>query len=292
MAITAALVKELRERTGAGMMECKKMLTETDGDIDAAIEELRKRGAAQADKKAGRIAAEGTIVTLVDGSKAVAVEVNSETDFSAKDEFFVAFSKQVAQSILTNSPADVDALASSPVEGGQTVEEARQALIQKIGENITVRRFEIVEAGDGEVVGAYQHGNKISVLVRLASGSEELAKDVAMHVAASNPVCISSEQVPAELLEKEREIFSAQAAESGKPAEIMEKMVDGRIRKYLNEVTLLGQSFVKDPDTTVEKLLKSAGAEVKQFVRYEVGEGIEKKEDDFVSEVMAQAGKA
>ena len=165
-------------------------------------------------------------------------------------------------------------------------------MIQKIGENITVRRFEIVEAGDGEVVGAYQHGNKISVLVRLASGSEELAKDVAMHVAASNPVCISSEQVPAELLEKEREIFSAQAAESGKPAEIMEKMVDGRIRKYLNEVTLLGQSFVKDPDTTVEKLLKSAGAEVKQFVRYEVGEGIEKKEDDFVSEVMAQAGKA
>ena len=292
MAITAALVKELRERTGAGMMECKKMLTETSGDIDAAIEELRKRGAAQADKKAGRIAAEGTIVTLVDGAKAVAVEVNSETDFSAKDEFFVAFSKQVAQAILSNGPADLDALASSPVDGGQTVEEARQALIQKIGENITVRRFEILEAGDGEVVGAYQHGNKISVLVRLASGSEDLAKDIAMHVAASNPVCISSEQVPAELLEKEREIFSAQAAESGKPAEIMEKMVDGRIRKYLNEVTLLGQSFVKDPDTTVEKLLKSAGAEVKQFVRYEVGEGIEKKEDDFVSEVMAQAGKA
>ena len=292
MAITAALVKELRERTGAGMMECKKMLTETNGDIDAAIEELRKRGAAQADKKAGRIAAEGTIVTLVDGAKAVAVEVNSETDFSAKDEFFVAFSKQVAQAILSNGPADLDALASSPVDGGQTVEEARQALIQKIGENITVRRFEILEAGDGEVVGAYQHGNKISVLVRLASGSEDLAKDIAMHVAASNPVCISSEQVPAELLEKEREIFSAQAAESGKPAEIMEKMVDGRIRKYLNEVTLLGQSFVKDPDTTVEKLLKSAGAEVKQFVRYEVGEGIEKKEDDFVSEVMAQAGKA
>ena len=292
MAITAALVKELRERTGAGMMECKKMLTETNGDIDAAIEELRKRGAAQADKKAGRIAAEGTIVTLVDGAKAVAVEVNSETDFSAKDEFFVAFSKQVAQAVLSNNPADLDALAASSVEGGQTVEEARQALIQKIGENITVRRFEILEAGDGEVVGAYQHGNKISVLVRLASGSEDLAKDVAMHVAASNPVCISSEQVPAELLEKEREIFSAQAAESGKPAEIMEKMVDGRIRKYLNEVTLLGQSFVKDPDTTVEKLLKSAGAEVKQFVRYEVGEGIEKKEDDFVSEVMAQAGKA
>jgi len=175
-----------------------------------------------------------------------------------------------------------------------TVEEARQALIQKIGENITVRRFEIVEAADGEVVGAYQHGNKISVLVRLASGSEDLAKDIAMHVAASKPVCVSSDEVPAELLEKEREIFAAQAqaAESGKPAEIMEKMVDGRIRKYLNEVTLLGQSFVKDPDVTVEKLLKSAGAQVQQFVRYEVGEGIEKKEDDFVGEVMAQAGKA
>lgn len=292
MAITAALVKELRERTGAGMMECKKMLTETDGNVDLAIEEMRKRGAAQADKKAGRIAAEGTIVTLVDGTTGVAVEVNSETDFSAKDEFFVEFANKVAQSVLANSPADIAALASSPVEGGGTVEEARQTLIQKIGENITVRRFEIIKAGENEVVGAYQHGNKISVLVRLASGSVDLAKDVAMHVAATNPVCVSSEQVPAELLEKEREIFSAQAAESGKPAEIMEKMVDGRIRKYLSEVTLLGQSFVKDPDVTVEKLLKSAGAEAKQFVRYEVGEGIEKKEDDFVSEVMAQAGKA
>ena len=292
MAITAALVKELRERTGAGMMECKKMLTETNGDIDAAIEELRKRGAAQADKKAGRIAAEGTIVTLVEGNTGVAVEVNSETDFSAKDEFFVAFSSQVAKSVLNNKPADLDALLASPIEGADNVEAARQALIQKIGENITVRRFEIIEAGEGEVVGAYQHGTKISVLVRLASGSEDLAKDIAMHVAASKPVCVSSDQVPAELLEKEREIFSAQAAESGKPAEIMEKMVEGRIRKYLNEVTLLGQAFVKDPDVTVEKLLKSAGAEVAEFVRYEVGEGIEKKEDDFVSEVMAQAGKA
>lgn len=292
MAITAALVKELRERTGAGMMECKKMLTETDGDIEAAIEELRKRGAAQADKKAGRIAAEGTIVTLVDGNKGVAIEVNSETDFSAKDEFFVAFANQVAQTVLANSPADLEALSASQIDGGQTVEEARQALIQKIGENITVRRFEIVEAADGEVVGAYQHGNKISVLTRLSNASEDLAKDIAMHVAASKPVCVSADQVPAELLAKEREIFAAQAAESGKPPEIMEKMVDGRVRKYLNEVTLLGQSFVKDPDQTVEKLLKSAGAEVQQFVRYEVGEGIEKKEDDFVSEVMAQAGKS
>ena len=292
MAITAALVKELRERTGAGMMECKKMLTETDGDIEAAIEELRKRGAAQADKKAGRIAAEGTIITLTQGNKGVAVEVNSETDFSAKDEFFMAFANQVAQTVLANSPADVDALSGTATAQGPTVEEARQALIQKIGENITVRRFVLIEASEGDVVGAYQHGNKISVLTRLSGGSEDLAKDVAMHVAASSPVCISSDEVPAELLAKEREIYSAQAAESGKPAEIMEKMVEGRIRKYLNEVTLLGQAFVKDPDQTVEKLVKSAGAEVKQFVRYEVGEGIEKKEDDFVSEVMAQAGKS
>jgi len=291
MAITAALVKELRERTGAGMMECKKILTETDGDIELAIEELRKRGAAQADKKAGRIAAEGTIVTLVEGSKGVAVEVNSETDFSAKDEFFVEFSNQVANAVLANNPADMEALSASGIAGGDSVESARQALISKIGENITVRRFETVEAGAGEVVGAYQHGNKISVLVKLANGNEELAKDIAMHVAASKPVCVSADQVPAELLDKEREIYAAQAAESGKPAEIMEKMVEGRIRKYLNEVTLMGQAFVKDPDQTVEKLLKSAGAEVLQFVRYEVGEGIEKKEDDFVAEVMAQAGQ-
>ncbi len=292
MAITASLVKELRERTGAGMMECKKMLTETNGDIDAAIEELRKRGAAQADKKAGRIAAEGTIVTLVDGARGVAVEVNSETDFSAKNEGFVNFANQVAKAVIASAPADLDALAATPVEGGQTVEEARQSLIQEIGENITVRRFQVVEAADGEVLGAYQHGNKISVLTKLAGASEELAKDIAMHVAASKPVCVSADQVPADLLDAERKIFAAQAAESGKPAEIMEKMVEGRIRKYLNEVTLLGQSFVKDPDQTVEKLLKSASASVSEFVRYEVGEGIEKKEDDFVSEVMAQAGKA
>ena len=291
MAITASLVKELRERTGAGMMECKKILTETDGDIDLAIEELRKRGAAQADKKAGRVAAEGTIVTLVEGNTGVAVEVNSETDFSAKDEFFVNFANQVANAALANKPADLDALLNTATESGDTVEEARQALISKIGENISVRRFQTVVAQDGETIGSYQHGNKISVLVKIAGGNVDLAKDIAMHVAASKPVCVSADQVPTDLLEKEREIFSAQAAESGKPAEIMEKMVDGRIRKYLNEVTLLGQAFVKDPDTTVEKLLKSAEASVVEFVRYEVGEGIEKKEDDFVSEVMAQAGK-
>ena len=291
MAITAALVKELRERTGAGMMECKKMLVETDGDIELAIEELRKRGAAQADKKAGRIAAEGTIVTLVEGNIGVAVEVNSETDFAAKNDAFMAFANQVAKSVLANKPTDMEALSSSSIEAGKTVEQARQTLIQEIGENISVRRFELVEAGDGEIVGAYQHGNKISVLVQLVKGSDDLAKDIAMHVAASKPVCISEDQVPSDLLAKEREIFTAQAADSGKPPEIMEKIVDGRVRKYLAEVTLVGQPFVKDPDQTVGKLLKAAGAQVKQFVRYEVGEGIEKKEDDFVAEVMAQAGQ-
>ena len=291
MAITAALVKELRERTGAGMMECKKMLTETNGDIELAIEELRKRGAAQADKKAGRIAAEGTIVTIVDGGLGVAVEVNSETDFVAKDENFIAFADGVAKAVLQHAPSDLDALLASQHSAGNTVEEARQSLVAKIGENIGVRRFQVVTAQDGQTIGAYQHGNKISVLVRIAGGNEELAKDLAMHIAASRPVCVSADQVPADLLAKEREIFAAQAAESGKPAEIMEKMVDGRVRKYLNEVTLLGQAFVKDPDTTVEKLLKSASAEVLEFVRFEVGEGIEKKEDDFVSEVMAQAGR-
>ena len=292
MAITAALVKELRERTGAGMMECKKMLTETDGNIDAAIEELRKKGAAQADKKAGRIAAEGTIVTLLEGNVGVAVEVNSETDFSAKNESFLSFANKVAAAILNHKPADLAALADVSLSSGETVEAARQTLIQEIGENISVRRFEIVVAGEGEVLGVYQHGNKISVVTRLLASDETLAKDIAMHVAASKPVCVSAEQVPADLLAKEREIFAAQAADSGKPAEIMEKMVDGRIRKYLGEVTLLGQPFVKDPDQSVEKLLKSANASVAQFVRYEVGEGIEKKEDDFVKEVMQQAGKS
>jgi len=289
MAITASLVKELRERTGAGMMECKKILTETDGDIELAIEELRKRGAAQADKKAGRIAAEGVTVTNIDGDIGVSLEVNCETDFVAKDENFVSFVNDVAKAVSTSKPADVDALGACSLLNGQSVEEARQNLIAKIGENITVRRFEVVAAQAGEVLGAYQHGSRIAVLVKAQGGSEELAKDIAMHVAASKPVCVSADQVPTELLDKEREIFSAQAAESGKPAEIMEKMVEGRIRKYLNEVTLLGQAFVKDPDQTVEKLLKSADANVLQFVRYEVGEGIEKKQDDFVSEVMAQA---
>lgn len=289
MAITAALVKELRERTGAGMMECKKILTETGGDIEVAIEELRKRGAAAADKKSDRIAAEGTVVALVSGKTGVLLEVNCETDFVAKDENFVSFSQNVAQSILDSGEQTVEAVSATTLSGGQSsVEEARSALVQKIGENIQIRRFETVSADDGEVISSYQHGKSIGVLVK-ASGGEELGRDLAMHIAASKPVCISEDQIPADQIEKEKEIFSAQAAESGKPAEIIEKMVVGRLRKFVNEVTLLGQSFVKDPDQTVEKLLKSKNAEITNFVRYEVGDGIEKKEDDFVAEVMAQA---
>jgi elongation factor Ts len=288
MAITAALVKELRERTGAGMMECKKMLTETNGDIEVAIEELRKRGAAQADKKAGRVAAEGVIAVASDAASIVVVEINCETDFVAKDENFLGFANAVSQAVLANKPASVEEVSALSLDGS-SVEEARQALIAKIGENITVRRFEIVDVADGEKLGAYQHGNKIATIVKVSGGTDDLAKDLAMHVAASKPVCVSADEVPQELLDKEREIFAAQAAESGKPAEIMEKMVEGRIRKYLNEVTLLGQAFVKEPDQTVEKLVKAADAQVVSFVRLEVGEGIEKKEDDFVSEVMAQA---
>ena len=289
MAITAALVKELRERTGAGMMECKKILTETGGDIEVAIEELRKRGAAAADKKSDRIAAEGTVVALVSGKTGVLLEVNCETDFVAKDENFVSFSQNVAQTILDSGEQTVEAVSAATLSGGQSsVEEARSALVQKIGENIQIRRFETVSADDGEVISSYQHGKSIGVLVK-ASGGEELGRDLAMHIAASKPVCISEDQIPADQIEKEKEIFSAQAAESGKPAEIIEKMVVGRLRKFVNEVTLLGQSFVKDPDQTVEKLLKSKNAEITNFVRYEVGDGIEKKEDDFVAEVMAQA---
>lgn len=290
MAITAALVKELRERTGAGMMECKKTLVETDGDIDAAIELMRKSGMAKADKKAGRVAAEGAIAMArgADGKQAILVEVNCETDFVAKGDDFTAFAGKLAQRALETGATSAEALLETPIEeGGASVEEARKALIAKIGENISVRRVSRVES-DG-VVGAYLHGSRIGVLVAVEGGDEELARDIAMHVAASKPVCVSADDVPAEVIEKEKEIFSAQAAESGKPADIIEKMVVGRINKYLKEITLLGQPFVKDPDQTVEKLLAAKGAKVTAFQRLEVGEGIEKKEEDFVAEVMAQA---
>jgi elongation factor Ts len=290
MAITAALVKELRERTGAGMMECKKTLVETDGNIDAAIELMRKSGMAKADKKAGRVAAEGTIAMArsADGKQAVLVEVNCETDFVAKGDDFTAFASKVAERALATGAATAEALLETAIEdGGKSVEETRKELIAKIGENISVRRVSRVESSG--VVGAYLHGTRIGVLTALEGGDEELARDIAMHVAASKPICVSADDVPAEVIEKEKEIFSAQAAESGKPADIIEKMVSGRINKYLKEITLLGQPFVKDPDQTVEKLLASKGAKVTGFQRLEVGEGIEKKEEDFVAEVMAQA---
>lgn len=289
-AITTALIKELRERTGVGMMDCKKALTETDGDVEVAIENLRKAGAAAAAKKAGRIAAEGMIAQAeaADGSAVLLLEVNSETDFVAKDDGFKRFSAAVAQTALEGNPADIEALNAMSI-GDATVEEARQALISKIGENIGVRRFERL---DGGTLGSYIHGVKIGVIVKLEGGTSELAKDVAMHIAASNPNCISEADMPAELMEKEKEIFVAQARDSGKPDNIIEKMIEGRMRKFLKENTLLGQSFVKNPDQSVEQLLKEGGANVISFQRLEVGEGIAKKEDDFVAEVMAQAGQS
>jgi elongation factor Ts len=292
MAITAALVKELRERTGAGMMECKNALVETDGDIETAIENMRKSGQAKAAKKAGRIAAEGVIVMSFsdDASKAAMVEVNCETDFVGKDDNFTSFADAVAERVLAGGADDVAALMDLPLHEGEdtTVNQAREALITKLGENMNVRRFAQFQASSGKLV-SYRHGVRIGVVLELEGGDEELGKDLAMHIAATNPVCLSGDQMPQELLEKEREIVTAQAKESGKPDNIIEKMVEGRMSKYLAENTLLGQPFVKDPDTTVEKLLKSRNAKVLQFKRFEVGEGIEKKQENFAEEVMAQA---
>ena len=287
MAITAAQVKELRERTSVGMMECKKALTETDGDMDAAIELLRKSGAAKADKKAGRTAAEGLVVIRLSGDNKIAavVEVNCETDFAAKDENFGGFVDKLADHILATRPADMDTLMASEMDG-ETVDMALKNLITKVGENMNIRRFEIIE-GKG-AFSSYMHGTRIGVLVDLEGGDDTLGKDIAMHVAASRPVCVSEEQVPQEAIDKEKEIFTAQAQESGKPADIIEKMITGRIKKFLKEITLLGQPFVKDPDQTVEKLLKGANASVVTFIRYEVGEGIEKKQENFAEEVAAQ----
>ncbi len=289
MSISAQQVKELRERTGLGMMECKAALTETNGDMDAAAELLRKKAGAKVEKKAGRIAAEGGIgLSLSADRKTAAIaEVNSETDFVAKGDDFMGFANAVAARAAAADPADVDALMKLALKDGapDTVAQAREALVAKLGENISVRRF-VRYSAKGHV-GTYVHGRKIGVLVELEGGDESLAKDIAMHVAASKPECVSKDQVPAELIAKEKEIFMEQAKQSGKPANIVEKMVEGRINKFLNEVTLLGQPFVKDPDTTVEKLLKGAGARVVRFARFEVGEGIEKKSGDFAAEVMA-----
>ena len=287
MAITASLVKELRERTGSGMMECKKALVESDGDIEAAAELMRKSGAARADKKAGRVAADGAIKVIVTGDRktAVILEINSETDFVAKDDNFQSFAEAVLQTVLQQRPSSVEALVSLSIADGQTVEEARQALIAKVGENIQIRRFEIVESDQG--VSSYLHGTRIGVLVD-SSATAEMGRDIAMHVAAVNPQFVNEQAVPAEFIEKEKGILIAQAQDSGKPPEIIEKMIQGRLKKFLAEVTLVEQPFVKDPEQTVGKLLAGAGASISGFIRYEVGEGIEKKVEDFAAEVASQ----
>jgi len=290
MAVTASLVKELRERTGLGMMECKKALVATEGDIEAAIDNLRKSGQAKAAKKAGRTAAEGavSVKSSDDNKMALMLEVNSETDFVSRDDNFKEFVDLIASRALEAKETDIATLMSLPVEEGGTVtlEEARLGLVQKIGENIQVRRAQLVEA-EG-VVGSYIHGGRIGVVVSLKGGNVDLGKDVAMHVAASNPLVVNPDEVSKDVLDKEKEIFSAQARESGKPEEIIEKMITGRIKKYLAEVSLVEQAFVKDPDTKVGKLAKDAGAEIVSFTRFEVGEGIEKEEVDFAAEVAAQ----
>ena len=291
MAITASQVKELRERSGAGMMECKKALVAVNGDIEAAIEHLRKSGAAQAAKKAGRIAAEGAIIASVGADSAALAEVNSETDFVAKDSNFTQFTEVVAQSLLQHKPRDLGALNAIVTDGGEAIEQMRTNLIAKIGENVSVRRFEILDFGNGYIE-SYVHGKRIGVLVAMEGGTPELARDVAMHIAASNPLGVSEADLPAELLAKEREIQIAQAEATGKPPDIVEKMVKGRLKKFINEITLHGQAFVKDPDLTVAKLLDENDATVTRFIRYEVGEGIEKRQDNFAEEVMEQARSA
>lgn len=288
MAVTAALVKELRERTGAGMLDCKKALVETDGDIELAIENMRKSGQAKAAKKAGRIAAEGVILTQVAGGKATMMELNCETDFVARDEGFLKFGSQLMAVASEKSLSDIDALNASEIDGG-VVSDVRDALVAKIGENISPRRVITVE---GENLGAYVHGGRIGVVAILTGGDEDLAKDIAMHVAAANPQFVKPENVPADVVAKEKEIQLEIAMQSGKPAEIAEKMVEGRMKKFTGEVSLTGQPFVKDPSMSVADLLKSKGADVINFVRFEVGEGIEKKTEDFAAEVAAQMAAA
>ncbi len=287
--ITASMVKELREATGLGMMECKRALTESNGDFKAAEELLRIKSGAKASKAASRVAAEGlvSVFVSVDGKTGAMVEVNCETDFMARNDGFIAFAKDVAQAVAKNNPADVAALSAVLLASGSSVEDVRKTLIMKLGENISVRRF--VRYSTAGKLAAYLHGSKIGVLLDYAGGNDTLGKDLAMHIAASKPICVSKDQVSKELLDQERKIYSAQAAESGKPANIVEKMVDGRIAKYLAEVTLLGQPFVKDPDTLVEKLLAAQGATVKAFQMFTVGEGIEKTVVDYAAEVAAAA---
>ena len=286
MEITASLVKELRERTGAGMMDCKAALSDARGDIEIAIEVMRKSGAAKAAKKAGRIAAEGIISIKLNENDIVILEVNCETDFVTKDESFLSFVDSVIQVISNNNVSDVDELLKLN-SGNQTIEEANQQLIAKIGEKITIRRFQKYSIKNQ--TGTYLHGIRIGVIVEIEGGCEELAKDIAMHIAASRPLFINEDQVSQEILDKEKEIYTAQAQESGKSADIAGKMVEGRLKKFIKEITLLGQPFVKDPEKSIEKILKSSDAKVLSFIRYEVGEGIEKRADNFAEEVMTQA---
>lgn len=285
--ITASLVKELRERTGSGMMECKKALVECDGDIEAAAEFLRKSGAARADKKAGRVAADGAINTILTGDSktGVILEINSETDFVAKDENFQSFADAVLQTLLEQKPKSVADLYDLSLESGQSVKEALHALIGKVGEKIDIRRFEIIESE--QAVASYLHGTRIGVLVD-SSAESDMARNMAMHIAAVSPQFIDETSVPTEFIEKEKGILIAQAEDSGKPSEIIEKMIQGRLKKFLAEVTLLEQPYIKDEDQTVGELLANAGASISGFVRYEVGEGIEKKVEDFATEVASQ----
>ncbi|BFT31197.1 translation elongation factor Ts [Alteromonas sp. D210916BOD_24] len=288
MAVTAALVKELRERTGAGMLDCKKALVETDGDIELAIENMRKSGQAKAAKKAGRIAAEGVILTKVEAGRATMLELNCETDFVARDEGFLKFGNELLELAAANNINDIESLNDAELNGSK-VSDVRDALVAKIGENISPRRVINVE---GDTLGAYVHGGRIGVISILTGGDEELAKDVAMHVAAASPQFVKPENVPAEVVEKEKEIQIEIAIQSGKPADIAEKMVAGRMKKFTGEVSLTGQPFVKDPSISVAELLKNNGADVINFVRFEVGEGIEKKTEDFAAEVAAQMAAA
>ena len=292
MTISAALVKELRERTGAGMMDCKKALTQTDGNIDQGIELLRTLGVASAEKKSGRIAAEGVIVQLISGDNfsGVLVEVNCETDFVAKDDSFNEYSTAVAQCLLAGDQNTMEDLEESELHPGISVNQARQELISKIGENISVRRFDRLRSPDGLVAG-YLHGGRIGVLVSMDKREAELGKDIAMHIAASRPICVAEDDVPEEVIEAERSIFTAQAKESGKSDDIVARMVDGKLKKFMKENTLLGQAYVKDPDITVGDLIAGVDAKVCEMLRYEVGEGLDKRDDDFVAEVMAQASR-
>lgn len=288
-AVSAALVKQLRERTGAGMMDCKRALEATDGDLDAAAEKMRIEGQAKADKKAGRVAAEGVVAIAGDDAARALVEVNCETDFVAKGDAFTSFSQRVAELVLDHRPASVEALLAVQ-DGDETLDVRRRGLVAKLGENIAIRRLALVENAGG-ALGCYLHGNRIGVIVALSDGDADLAKDLAMHVAASRPRYVDEKDVPASVVESERKVVTAQSAEQavGKSAEIVKRMIDGRLHKFLAEITLLGQPFVKDPDQTVAKLLKARKASVARFVRFEVGEGIERQQGDFAGEVMAQA---